>query len=356
MRTSAVAAEQRTRRLESLTSLRFIAAFVVFMYHGAMMLAGQPLDWVTGQGSVGVSFFFVLSGFVLTWSRNPTTRPRTFLRRRFARIYPAYVAAIGLYVLTAWKPFHRDISWGLNMAMPAVLLQAWVPSSRIYFGGVAVSWSLSCEMFFYATFPFVIGPIVRLSEKARTRLAVVMIAIPFATGLARLASDYNETWKWVSYYFPPVRLAEFVLGILLALAVEGGTWPKISLQTAATIAAAAYLAAGFAPEAFRDVAITLVPVCVLIGAVATSELNGTASRLLRQPWLIRLGIWSYAFYLVHLLMTGAVVVLLQRRLGRTTAVTVLGLGLGFVATTMCAAFLHRFVEAPMERLLRGKAR
>jgi peptidoglycan/LPS O-acetylase OafA/YrhL len=113
-----------------------------------------------------------------------------------------------------------------------------------------------------------------------------------------------------------------------------------------------YFAAGFAPDGFQDVAVTVVPVCVLIGALATRELDGTTPRWLTHPWLIRLGVWSYAFYLVHMFVTQAVVVTLHRRLGFTTSVTSLGLALGLVTTTACAALLHHFVEAPMDRLLR----
>lgn len=72
-------------RLDSLTGLRWWAAFGLFAYHmtNVAPLPGQSLFYV---GNYGVSFFFVLSGFVLTWSARPHITVRQFYFRRFARI------------------------------------------------------------------------------------------------------------------------------------------------------------------------------------------------------------------------------------------------------------------------------
>lgn len=71
-------------RLHSLTGLRFVAAFLVFVAHSAESFrAGDTTDlrapWrFLFLGGVGVSFFFVLSGFVLTWSHCEGDRPSAF--------------------------------------------------------------------------------------------------------------------------------------------------------------------------------------------------------------------------------------------------------------------------------------
>ena len=76
-------------RLPSLTGLRFLAAAAVTAYHAAPILADRSaLPKVASLGYVGVSFFFVLSGFVLTWSGAAGLKPREFYRRRLARIAP----------------------------------------------------------------------------------------------------------------------------------------------------------------------------------------------------------------------------------------------------------------------------
>lgn len=70
---------------------------MVFGFHGLVFFDGPTrgaLDHLVGQGRSGVTFFFVLSGFLLAWSARPGDRARSFYRRRFARIYPAYLSSL----------------------------------------------------------------------------------------------------------------------------------------------------------------------------------------------------------------------------------------------------------------------
>lgn len=91
-------------RLDSLTGLRFFAAGVVFLHHAFETTTGtfrEVLQLVFGHGRAGVSFFFVLSGFVLAWSCRPGDGPLPFYRRRFARVWPAYaVTAVAGYLVS----------------------------------------------------------------------------------------------------------------------------------------------------------------------------------------------------------------------------------------------------------------
>ena len=87
----------RPQELGSLTALRFAAALLVFATHARRIL---PLDLPAAEiGYVGVSFFFVLSGFVLTWSRRAGESAATFYRHRFARIWPATTLVTLLAIL-----------------------------------------------------------------------------------------------------------------------------------------------------------------------------------------------------------------------------------------------------------------
>lgn len=86
----------RPPRLDSLTGLRWWAAFGVFLHH-MTNLAPLPVHAALALGNYGVMFFFVLSGFVLTWSAQAVSTS-TFYWRRFARIYPAHLVALALAV------------------------------------------------------------------------------------------------------------------------------------------------------------------------------------------------------------------------------------------------------------------
>src|SRR5438105_5116432 len=85
-------------RLPALTSLRFFAAFHVFIFHVQAIVAVFGPAWyqrLASIGYVGVSFFFVLSGFILVYTyEGKPIMARDFWRARFARVYPAYAFAL----------------------------------------------------------------------------------------------------------------------------------------------------------------------------------------------------------------------------------------------------------------------
>src|SRR5689334_3276648 len=102
--TTEEAGSPRSARLPSLTGLRFYAALLVFLSHVALPMATirliaddkveYTLLWlVRPGGGLGVTFFFVLSGFILTWSARPSDTARAFWRRRAAKIIPSYLVA-----------------------------------------------------------------------------------------------------------------------------------------------------------------------------------------------------------------------------------------------------------------------
>lgn len=346
--------------LPSLTGLRAIAAGLVFLRHAQYLFGTTPLEGATlrlfVQGGVGVSFFYVLSGFVLTWSWR--SGALAFFRRRFARIYPAHVVtwvlggALAVYV-------GRHTTAGIAVAN-LFLVQAWVPSNDYFTGMNGVSWSLSCEAFFYALFPLLVGVAALASARLRALafalLVAGIVAIPVSTHLPPLRE------LWITYIFPPTRLLEFCCGILVALGVRSGRWPRIPAGATALLAFAAYLAAGEAgvwrPATFTSyegfVAVTVVPFALLIGAYAQRDIAARRS-LLRSTWAVRLGEWSYSFYLLHFI----VIELFQHwtlewRPGTAGAI---GATVGLLAVSVAAAsLLYRGVERPLERRLRGSLR
>src|ERR1700678_2417590 len=121
------------RNLGGLTSLRFFAAFAVVIYHFAGPgLAGwpAPLVNIAGSGFVAVSFFFILSGFVLSYrylspSGEMRGTIRSFYSARVARIYPAYLLGFLLAAPT-------DILWSLRVNHFAVAV------GKLFFGGALV--------------------------------------------------------------------------------------------------------------------------------------------------------------------------------------------------------------------------
>jgi peptidoglycan/LPS O-acetylase OafA/YrhL len=335
-------------RLPSLTGLRFLAAFLVFCFH--LSIAGlfgasgpeHAFHRAVGAGAVGVSFFFVLSGFVLTWSaRTGDTRVR-FWRRRGVKIYPNYVFAwlAALVGLTA-----AGHPAGMRTALANLfLVQSWWPGRGVYFGVNSVSWSLSCEAFFYLLFPWLLASAARIRPTRLWRAAAVCAAGTIAAPAVALLLPADGRY-WFVYVFPPVRLLEFVLGILMALIVKAGRWPRIPVRATGLLLAVAYAVTPYFPGDAEPVAVTVVPFALLIPAVACADLAGRRSVWATGP-VVWLGEVSFAFYLIH----QSVIVDLGRLWGVAGVGPARGLGVALAAlglSVVIAEGMRRFIEVPL---------
>ncbi|MGY1719461.1 acyltransferase family protein [Blastococcus sp. SYSU DS0552] len=345
-----------TARLDSLTGLRFVAALLVFGSHLIATFEFTPVaDTVypyLEPGAAGVSFFFILSGFVLTWTHRPGDRAGPFYRRRFARIAPAYwVAVIAFIPLNALARPEETGTLLLHMAPQFLGLHAWIPDSDYYWAGNGVTWSISCEMFFYALFPLLIVQAMRLSQRARWWVAGVLCVLVIVPPIVLAPLTHGETVAdWAIFIFPVQRLWEFCLGILIALWIkEGARVRRIGLGGSLALVAVAYVVAAFAPAYLIWVAIPFIPFALTIATAAQADLDGRRS-VFRHPVLVKLGEWSFAFYLTHQLVIRAVDYVLEP----TTVPGALGASvLALVGSIASAYVLFTVVEKPLERRLRG---
>ncbi|MEU6882660.1 acyltransferase [Streptomyces sp. NPDC046712] len=360
-------ATPRTSRLPSLTGLRFVAALLVFAFHTTWQTryvtgsGGEALgDAFANAGFYGVSFFFVLSGFVLTWSaRADDTAPRIW-RRRLAKIYPNHLVTFVLaavLMLIAADPFTTK-----GTLANLFLLQAWFPDITVPNTMNAVSWSLSVELFFYLSFPF----LLRLLDRVPiARLWPLAAALGAFTVLAPVVGQYAVTGTplpfiddgtlsfeqiWFVYFFPPVRALEFVLGMVAARLVLAGAWPRFGLLPAGLLAVAGYVVNSLVPYLYGVAGTAALWLTPLVAAAALADERGEPSPL-RGRVLVRLGELSFAFYMVH----GLVVSYGHRWLIAGHDLPA-GAGAGLLAAALLVSLalayvLFRWVETPLVRLL-----
>ena len=338
-------------RLDSLTGLRWLAALLIFCRHfayegGWYGYAHEPetLRYLFRGATSAVSFFFILSGFVLTWSARPTITKGRFWWRRFAKIYPSHLVTFLFAVYLADKLGTHPTT--ATAAANLTLTQAWVPSSPQYwFAFNSVSWSLSCELFFYLMFPFLLPHFRRLTVRGlwlflgATTLVLIIAALtapllPFATPI-RL--------RYVFYILPASRLAEFAIGIAVALLVKHNKWrgPGLTISIALTLISL-FALAPHTPVHVADVACTIVPFVMLIAAAGRADLHGSRS-IFRQRHLVYLGEASFAFYLVHeMVILGSNYVM---RFNHNVSAGASALAVFSVSLALALA-LHEFVENP----------
>jgi peptidoglycan/LPS O-acetylase OafA/YrhL len=304
----------RGLRMNWLTAMRAIAAAFVFLFHitspGISPLTGSIetnlQNWSLCLGTAAVSCFFMLSGFVLTWSLRPGRSPGYFIRRRLARIFPNHVTTFALaMVLFAAAATPANI-WIRNL----LLLQAWVPDLHAMWSVNQPSWSLSCELFFYLCFPLLYAGIRRIKPSRlwiwAGAVALLVVAVPAIAYLALPGQDKLSMYGipvsvqqyWFVYVFPPVRILEFILGSLMARIIVSGRWIKIPHGWAFALFVAGYALTFHLPYLYRYNAATVIPLALLIAAVTVDEGNGGRSPL-GFRWLVRAGDLSFAFYMTQ---------------------------------------------------------
>ncbi|MGW1430199.1 acyltransferase family protein [Streptomyces sp. NPDC002431] len=348
-------------RLPSLTGLRFVAAALVFLHHAIYTNVFADPDVVRvfhdlfiNTGQMGVAFFFVLSGFVLTFAVRPGDTTRRFLRRRLVKIYPNHVVTFLLAAVLIIPALH----W-TEVVPNLLLVQTWWPRYENLFSGNPLSWSLACEVFFYLAFPLLLRAIRRIRPERLWWWAIgTMAAIVGVTLIVSLAVPATPAMPdgqpvglvqfWLIYTFPPVRALDFLLGMLLARIVLTGRWIRLGTAPATLLVLVAYLAGMRLPYIYGLNALTIVPLAFLVAAAATADREGRTGLLGSRP-AVWLGEISYAFYLLH----GMLLIWGRQRLG-TGNVYGLPSGIGLlllalVVTVLAAAALHAFVERPMMR-------
>ncbi|MFJ3217510.1 acyltransferase family protein [Kitasatospora sp. NPDC086801] len=307
----------RPSRLPSLTGMRFIAAFAVLISHLAGQIVGSihpGLPYlITTLGPVGVAFFFVLSGFILTWVADPNDTAGLFWRRRLVKILPNHLTT---FAATVALMAAAGVSiTAINTIPPLLLIEPWIPNFDALGGLIGInvpSWTLGCELVFYFAFPWLIRLIGRIRPSRlwswAVGVAIAIIAVPFAAQVlpARPATSWDpaiaELQSWFAYSLPFTRMLEFVLGILMARIVVSGKWIRLGMTPAFLLTVACVVVQSQLPGVFRLCAgPTAFALALVIAAGAAADV-----RTARTPFSGRITVWlgeiSFALYLVHYLV------------------------------------------------------
>ena len=292
--------------INTLTSLRFIFAMMVFLAHCYVIDSFFDIHFFK-EGFVGVSFFFVLSGFIIAYNYQKKLgerkiNKRTFWVARIARVYPLHwltlfiAAALGGYVVASGA-----MDWGKHFFAALTLTNAYVPEADYFFSFNSPSWSLCCEQLFYICFPF----FVPLTKNYKKLLCVFLIC-----GILALVGMYftpEESIKGFWYVNPITRLPDFLAGMLLFqlyeyLKTKDITSFQGSIMEFLSIAVflGFYLYAAEIPKVYRYSCYYWLPVAFVL--MSFSLQKGIVSRLLSNRYLVIGGEISYSFYLIHLLV------------------------------------------------------
>ncbi len=300
--------------IKSLTSMRFFAAFLVLIYHYQWLNIDYS-SWPLGQfwqnlytnGFLGVSFFYVLSGFVLAKAYQQKIlsgdiKLGQFYIARFARIYPlhfvTFLIAVPLMSTSPWsESFYSSLPFNLT------LTHSFIPSVDYYFSFNSLSWSISNEFFFYALFPF----LIRLSTRTLLFIVVIIFAlITFAWIGGKVSEEIQKIYHWTFYINPVFRLLEFLFGIVISRTgiQYSSNYPKPQTVAATSIEISALLVVFLAVYFIQFIPGFLVrgsffaPIFAVVILVFSYE-AGLVSKFLSNRYLVYLGEISFAIYMTH---------------------------------------------------------
>lgn len=360
----------RRGQIDSLTSLRFIAAACVITHHVAVVFLGvSPSNLSFAQA---VSFFFILSGFILTYVHPQLeTKSETlyFWRARFARIYPAHV--VGLFLACCLVPQCSNILPHMREFLANLfLVQSWIPTWNYFFSFNASSWSVSTEMFFYVVFPVLV---YKLESTWKWKLAGsfgLVVALIAICGIFHIPTiGMRVSALSLIYAFPLGRLFEFVLGMCCAVAwtklstkeIDPALCNKLEYLTFAATAVFMWFSSPISKWMSTQPGLDAVSVwflysgnCLFMAAmiVVFSLQRGSLSRFLTHKPLVWLGELSYSIYILHFPIM-IWVLSNMKAFGMTPQVAAGSFLVGLLA--ICHVF-SLYVERPLRSFILGKKR
>ncbi|MFN5024636.1 MAG: acyltransferase family protein [Bacteroidota bacterium] len=215
----------------SLTGIRAVAAYMVFIHHYIYLYVDKLNTTVYGilnELHIGVTVFFVLSGFLIAnaYLHNTSISFYTYIVRRFARIYPVYI----LLTITA-----LILKYGMNN-IPSEMLITNVTLTKgffkqLKFSGIAQTWSLTVEETFYLSAPFCF-----LLIRKNYRYLIVLPAACMLIGVVLVSTvgrfDYYGFMKSFNHLFNYTyfgRSFEFFCGIALSYFIKKYQLPTKNL-------------------------------------------------------------------------------------------------------------------------------
>ena len=361
------------KQIDALTGLRFIAACVVFIHHLGGKFGIPPFGY--SLGSLAVTFFFVLSGFILVYvydgRLNNAGQTARFFFNRFARIWPLHIVCL---LIAALVFGNGNISWIFGqkfigrLVANVLLLQSWVPDKAWVFSFNGVSWSISTESFFYLVFPILISAAGRAWIWRVLVSMAVVLAAAFLFHLACRGDWWNIDFVRLGHSTPIVRLPEFLLGVIagkvfLARSKQAldDRKPSVFADTLQELGCLSLIV--LAVIWFTDYRIQFVlikaswgslflgswarvayPSVLFAFAVYTfARSNGVIARACSTKLMIYLGEISYAFYMIHFIVL-RIIDTYAFSYGELSSFQIAGLAL--LCCIAASMLLYHWVEMP----------
>ena len=362
-------------QVRALIALRFFAVMLIVIHHLRYLFIPRLLN-NENFGILGVTFFLILSGFVISLAYRRFTRTADsfyFLWNRIVRIYPLHLITFFICLLIFFlRGFSIDIA---TAVVNVFLLQSFFPSKDIYFSFNALSWMLSTLFFFYIVFSI---------ANHKPRLFLWLYFISLASLLLSMAyievnQKGDDLWfrLWLLYVFPLNKLAVILLGvgtsrlflnnlrklkewmgkmyatllevIVLLLTIDFIAWNNFTRFTKSVLV---YIHIPFVKslDLFNVNYLSAPIITLLLIAVFTLEKGIIAQFLTTRP-LLFLGEISFSIFISHQLFINYVLNHYKSSLFYTFGQP-MTLVLSMLLIIVSSSLIYLFIEDPLRRRLR----
>jgi peptidoglycan/LPS O-acetylase OafA/YrhL len=352
----------------ALSGVRALAAFMVFLHHYnpfTPQIFGVYISNFFKELHVGVTLFFVLSGFLIAnrYYFQKSFHFRNFMINRMARIYPIY------FILTTLTFIGLAIFKGENNVNKIFVYLANITFIRGYFenykfSGIAQGWSLTVEETFYCLAPLFFYTIRR---SKMTLLFWPIGCLTLGTLLVFIfkSTTYygfmqSNTFMLLYTFFG--RCFEFFFGIALALFLhKTSKYINTKLFTyiglliiLVCIFVISLLGSGVGSGVSHPIGIftnnfilPLFGICVFYYGLIKE--NTMISKILSSKYVVLLGKSSYVFYLIHITFIDLYLKLVNR-----SDMNLFHFAIVFIAINIISIFLFKYLEEPLHRYVRNK--
>jgi peptidoglycan/LPS O-acetylase OafA/YrhL len=350
-------------QLPALTGIRTLLAFNIVLFHFTPPYLG-PLRPLVENGFIFVNVFFLISGFVLTYNyseRAATLVKRDFWMARFSRLYPVYLLVLIIslkMVQLEWQARSHGEFWA-GLILTPLLLQGLSPALATFWNTVA--WTLSCEVSFYAVFPWLIR--VRWPQRP-SRLVLLLLVfwvVNMLPAVLYLLTNPDHLTEPVTRYtsttlirflkYTPLPYAATFLGGVglarLQLIIEISERKRMAIAAAALVGLGLFFAfaAPHVPYLIKHGGLLMPLFAALVFGL--SGKNPIASVFAWRPLLL-IGESSYCLYLLHF---NVFILIHIYHVPERLHVAALDPWISYAALILLSLAVYRFVENPARRFL-----
>jgi peptidoglycan/LPS O-acetylase OafA/YrhL len=286
--------------IKPLNSIRFFFIFFIFLFHCRFL----PINYFDHAGSAGVTFFFVISGFILSYNYKNLVLSNNFSKtsfmiKRFIRIYPIHFLVLLIYLILLFSSDasvgqYFGLKWALKLVLNIFLLQSYIPIETVFFSFTGM-WFLSTLIFSY----FIFNYLVILIDKYRLKSSIFLLGIPVLMFLLPERFSIN-----IFYTNPIIRAFDFFAGMLcyeIYIAIQNKDFSTVTATLLEIFCVALWMISynvtlhiNLVPYQY-SVLFWVPSICLIIMTLS----KGLISKILSWNWLVKLGNLSFGFFVFH---------------------------------------------------------